>query len=176
VIDRLKKENIELLGVEMGNEFNLAGWRIVFPNAQAYVNKAKSFVAAVRAKYPDLPIGLVAEGLFLDELHTKRNQFMHEWNKTLSSVDFDAYIIHAYFPVNDKQPQFDDIYLKSKEMSNPYYKNYTPRLLEYFNSLENGKSKKIWITEWGIFNPYIGNTFFQAAFVGQFLNNIIEYD
>jgi len=176
VIDRLKKENIEIVGVELGNEFNLGNYRHLFPSGQVYLDTVQKYIQVIRKNYPELKIGLIAEGLFSDELDNKRNQFMHTWNKTISNADFDAYIVHSYFPIDDKQKNFDDVYLKSTAISNPYSVNYTARLLDYFKSINKGKEKKIWITEWGIFNYYTGNTFLQAASVGQFLSNVIQSD
>lgn len=176
VIDRLKQENIELLGVELGNEFNLGNYRHVFPNGQVYLDKIKKFSSTIREKYPDLKIGLVAEGITLNDLNTSRGTFMDNWNKTISKVDFDAYIVHSYLPVDDKQKSFDDIYLNSLKLSNPYQNHYTQNLLAYFKTIDKDDKHKIWLTEWNIFNAFIGNTFYQAAFVAQFLNHIIQYD
>ncbi|MEZ5037630.1 MAG: hypothetical protein R2760_09110 [Chitinophagales bacterium] len=176
VIDRLKKENIELIGVELGNELNMGNYRHVFPNGQVYLDTIQKYIQAIRKNYPDLKIGLVAETLDVNNLKDKRSQFMHEWNKKFSTTDFDAYIVHSYFPIDDKQKNFDEIFLKSVDISNPYYTNYTTNLLEYFNTIDKEQKKKIWITEWGIFNLYGGNTFLQAASTGQFLNNVIQFD
>lgn len=176
VIERLKRENIELIGVELGNEFNMGNYRHVFPNGQIYLDTIQKYIQAIRKNYPDLKIGLVAEMLDVNKLKDKRSEFMHEWNKKISTADFDAYIVHSYFPIDDKQKNFDEIFLKSVDISNPYYTNYTTKLLEYFNSIDKEQKKKIWITEWGIFNLYGGNTFLQAASTAQFLNNIIQYN
>lgn len=176
VIDRLQKANIEVVGVEMGNEFNLGNYRHIFPNAKVYVDTIKNYISAMRAKHPNIPIGLIAEPLDKNNLSDKRSQFMHEWNKYTSHADFDAYVIHHYFPFDDKQKIFDNIYLKSATILDSTTLNFVPKTIDYFKSIEQQKTKKIWLTEWNIWNTYAFNTFLQAAFVAQLLNHLATQD
>lgn len=42
VIDELKKNNIPIYGVELGNEYNLMGYRKLFPDVYTYIKKIKT--------------------------------------------------------------------------------------------------------------------------------------
>lgn len=176
VIDKLQQANIEIVGVELGNEFNLGNYRHIFPNAKVYVDTIKHYITALRLKHPNIPIGLIAAPLDLNTMNDKRSQFMHEWNKTVSQVDFDAYIVHHYFPFDDKQKVFDNIYYKSAIILDSVTQTFIPNSINYFNTIPTQKPKKIWLTEWNIWNAYAFNTFLQASFVAQFLNHLATQD
>ncbi|QQR96838.1 MAG: hypothetical protein IPK18_07890 [Sphingobacteriales bacterium] len=176
VIKKLKEQNIEVVGVELGNEFNLGNYRHIFPNAKVYTDTIKRYIHALRKYHPDIPIGLIAEPLNLNQLTDKRSQFMHKWNLAISQEDFDAYIIHHYFPFDDRQKVFDNIYLKSSNLIDSATSEFVPNTIQYFKSIQKNKAKKLWLTEWNIWNAYAFNTFLQADFVGTFLNQIIAQD
>jgi hypothetical protein len=174
VIKKLKSANIDVIGVELGNEFNLGNYRHIFPNADVYLDTILNYIQALRKNYPEIPIGLIAEPLDKNELTDKRSVFMHNWNKTLSKADFDAFVVHHYFPFEDKEKEFDNIYIKSVPIIDKACEDFAPKTIDYFNTLN--PDKKIWLTEWNIWNYFAFNTFLQAAFVGQFLNELAKTD
>ena len=177
VINELKKNNIPIYGVELGNEFCLLPYREkYFTTEQVYIDKIRKTASVIREKYPDLKLAVVAGEIVPDTEKGQRATFMRQWNKGLSKENFyEAYVYHYYAACSDcdKDAYFDNIYTRNLSSLAPFQTNKLmdigTQYLKFY-----GKEKKLWLTEWNISNgEYLDNTFTQAAFVSEnFLNMI----
>ncbi len=177
VIAELKKNNVIILGIELGNEFCLMGYRKQFPDANTYIKKIKATAIAIRAKYPDLKISVVGgDGVSMNDMNA-RSKFMRKWNLDISKEKFyDAYTWHPYAAcaVCDKEFFFDNVYTKNLNelapLKNKYLYNLGLNFIEIY-----GKSRKLWLTEWNIANTdFLNNTFVQAAYVSENFLTMID--
>jgi hypothetical protein len=168
VIEELKKNNIPVLGVELGNEFCLMEYRNKFPNAKVYIDKIKATAAAVRNKYPDLKIVVIGgDGVPAGETNA-RSKFMRGWNDVMSRVNFyHAFTWHPYqdCPPCDNDAYFDNVYTKNMNTLAPQATNYLFGLGGHLMQ-QYGPNRKLWITEWNLGNlTFLDNTFLQGAYV-----------
>ncbi len=177
VISELKKNNIPIEGVELGNEFCLMPYRKQFPDVNSYIKKIKSTALAIRAKYPEIKLIVIAGDAVPIKDMNGRSKFMRAWNEALNKENFyDAYTWHTYPNCEscDKDAYFDNLYSKNlKEIApqntNNLYKSGFDYVLQY------GKKRKLWVTEWNIGNfGFLDNTFTQAAYASEFLLTMID--
>ncbi len=177
VIDELKKNNIPILGVEMGNEFCLLPYRKQFPDVKTYIDKVKATAIAIKKKYPDIRLAVVSGDVVPMNAMDGRSKFMRDWSLGLNKENFyDAYTWHFYAacPECDKDKYFDNIYSKNLQSLAPTKTNKLYNsgaiLVQLF-----GKSRNLWLTEWNIANgEYLDNTFTQAAYVSEKFLNMID--
>ena len=175
IIQKLKENNINILGIELGNElYNTSFSNII--EGEKYVKIAKQFSEDIKSKFPNLKIGVIAAPL-------NRKLRRHSiWNDLLIKEDFyDAIIIHSYAKVIKG---IDEAGQMIKEVSESVDKKrtfeiYRDRILKFlkisygneiaaYNSLFN--NKPIWLTEWNLqMSRTTGNTMFQSLFVSSFL-------
>ena len=177
VIDEMKKNNIQIVGVELGNEFCLAPYRKQFPNVNSYIKKIKSTALAIHVKYPDLKIAVIAGDAVPLKDMSSRSKFMREWNQALNKENFySAFVWHSYpsCATCDNDIYFDNVYSKNLKSLAPKTTN------DIYNTgadyaKQFGNKRKLWITEWNIGNfTFLDNTFMQAAYVSEFLLNVID--
>lgn len=177
VIDELKKNNVPIAGVELGNEFCLMPYRKQFPDVNTYIKRIKSTALAIRAKYPDLKLVVIAgDAVPMNDMNG-RSKFMRAWNQALNKENFyDAYTWHTYPNCEscDKDAYFDNLYTKNlkalaPQTTNNLYKSGYDYVLQY------GTKRKLWVTEWNIGNfGFLDNTFTQAAYASEFLLTMID--
>ena len=177
VIEELKKNNIPILGVELGNEFCLMGYRKQFPDAATYIQKVKATAIAIHSRYPDIRLAVVGgDGVAKTEMDA-RSKFMRKWNQDISKESFyNAYTWHPYAvcAACDKELYFDNVYTKNLYELAPQKNNYLYNLSKNFIHIY-GNNRKLWLTEWNISNTdYLNNTFVQAAYVSENFLTIID--
>jgi len=178
VLDELKKNKIPILGVELGNEFNLLPYREKeFTSGTIYANKVKATAQAIRSKYPELKIAIVGADLVPDNDKNARSVFMRNWNKQLAAEHFfDAYVWHFYANCEtcDADKKFDSVYLKNVQNMAPFKTDKLTDIGKGFVKIY-GKERKFWMTEWNISNTsFLENTFTQAAYVFESFLKIID--
>ncbi len=177
VIETLQKNNIPVLGIELGNEFSLMEYRSKFPDAKTYIDKVRSTAHAIHKRFPELRVAVVAgDGVATEEKST-RSRFMYSWNQTLAKENFyQAYTWHPYqdCAACDKDTYFDKVYLRNLLSLAPFQTNNLSRLSDNFTSVY-GKDRKIWLTEWNIGNlNYLDNTFMQGAYVAENFLSLLD--
>ena len=177
VIAELKKNNVPIAGVELGNEFCLMPYRKEFPDAETYIQKAKTAALAIRAKYPELKLVVIAGDVVPANDKSARSKFMNAWNSAMSKESFyDAYAWHTYPNCAncDKDEFFDNLFTKNlkaiaPQTTNDLYRSGVDYIQQY------GNKRKLWITEWNIGNfGFLDNTFVQAAYASEFLLTMID--
>jgi|GEM_PF-2593028 len=177
-IKYLRSQNIEVIGVELGNEFYFREYRADFPTVQSYITKAKAYAAAIRKYDPSLKIGAVAADATEPNPKNEFGIFMNEWNKVLGKETFyDFYIPHLYPKVqgceqkggNDLKAVFDCVDIT---LATEYY-NYHKVITDYYKQFYG--NRKMWVTEWNVdAASTTANTLRHAAFVGEFLMGLID--
>ena len=177
VMDELKKNNIPILGVELGNEFCLLPYRKQFPDVKTYIDKVKTTAIAIRKKYPDVKLAVVSGDVVAMNAMDGRSKFMRDWSLGLSKENFyNAYTWHFYAscPECDKDGYFDNIFSRNLNELAPNKTNKLYNTGSIFVQLY-GKNRKLWLTEWNIANSeYLDNTFTQAAYVSENFLNMID--
>ena len=177
VIDELKKNNVEIEGVELGNEFCLMPYRKEFPDVNTYISKIKATALAIRNKYPELKLIVIAGDAVPLNDKSGRSKFMRAWNEGLNKENFyDAYTWHTYpnCASCDKENYFDNLYTKNLQSLAPQRTNAILNAKNEFTPLF-GTNRKLWITEWNIGNfGYLDNTFTQAAYASEFLLTLVD--
>lgn len=177
VIDKLKKNNIPILGVELGNEFCLLSYRKQFPDVKTYIDRIKTTAIEIRKKYPDVKLAVVSGDVVPMNDMSARSKFMRDWSLGLNKENFyDAYVWHFYASCADcdKDKYFDNIYSRNLDAMAPNKTNKLYNSGAIFTQLF-GKNRKLWLTEWNISNgEFLDNTFVQAAYVSENFLNIID--
>ncbi len=178
VLDALKKQHIPILGVELGNEFNLLPYREKeFKSGKIYADKVKATAAAIRHKYPEIKIAIVGADIVPDNDKNQRSQFMRSWNQQLSEENFyDAYVWHFYANCNscDNNKNFDQVYVKNLQELAPFKTKKLDAISDGFQKIY-GNQHKLWLTEWNISNTtFLENTFTQAAYVYESFLKMID--
>lgn len=178
VLDELKKHNIPILGVELGNEFNLLPYREKeFKSGKIYADKVKATAAAIRQKYPEIKIAIVGADIVPDDDNNQRSRFMRSWNQQLSEENFyDAYVWHFYANCAncDNNKNFDQVYVQNLQELAPFKTKKLDAISNGFQKIY-GNHHKLWLTEWNISNTtFLENTFTQAAYVYESFLKMID--
>ncbi|MCO5249643.1 MAG: hypothetical protein M9887_11930 [Chitinophagales bacterium] len=178
VLDYFKKQNIKVIGIELGNELYFKQYSDVFPDVQAYIKKAKEFAKVLKQKYPEIPLGAVAGDPTGPNPKGNNEKVMNIWNAAVGKETFyDFYIPHLYSKTqvcqnmggNDLQKIFDCVNIALA----PEHYNYTQIVLDHYKAFYG--NKKMWITEWNSeAASYVSNSVRQAGFVGEFLMNLVD--
>ncbi|MBI5237150.1 MAG: hypothetical protein HY887_01840 [Deltaproteobacteria bacterium] len=180
LIKYLKQNKVQIAGVELGNELYSEAYRKLIPNVNAYIEKAERFAKAIRAKYPDLKLAVVAApGNFERKLGFAQSRYFNEWNNTIAKKDFyDAYVIHSYKEIAEceKAGSIDEQFECAARKADESINSDLPRAVKYYHALFGAK-RKIWLTEWNVKeSAYFGNTVFHAFYASEFLLKLIELD
>ncbi len=181
-----KDNNIEVVGVELGDEMYLNIYRAIFPYPGSYISKAETFVTIVKKYFPTIKFGAcAAPNPRLSDLDgTAAGEFVYfrAWNDALSkSHFFDAVIIHSYTPIQiiPNQP-VDSVFQKAiSETKKTFAKSGVMiQSLDYFREIF--PKSKIWITEWNLAirstDGYFLNTLFHTLYIGSYINFINQFN
>ena len=144
VVDEIKKHYTGSVMIEMGNEvYDIPKYApTLLNNAKTYIDRAKEVSNAIKAKYPDVKIGVVI--VPPDVVSRSSNPLYSLWNSNIAKDKsyYDAVIPHIYEEINTTTGT-QSFYLKNSFG----YTVDTCDLIENLNS--QFADKEIWITEWG---------------------------
>ena len=134
------KNNIELLGVELGGELSNSVYKHII-DGNKYIELAKKCATEVRKEFPNIKISVVAAPINVLKRHDN-------WNNALSKETFyDAIVVHSYAKVTKGKSRFgqmtDETFEgEDKKEAFDLYKN---RALNYFKDLyqKNDSIKKL---------------------------------
>ena len=181
MIDKLKDNNIEVVGVELGSELSNKSYYDKGYNIKDYIQFANHCSNMIKKKFPSLLTAVVAA-----PLGKSRGHRHNLWNKELAKYNFyDAVIIHSYAKVIKGKDKYGEMIseLNEKKNKEDQFNLYKERALQYL-TLDYPKEVKeysdlfkrpIWVTEWNLqMSKTTGNTFFQSLFVVNFLLEIIS--
>ncbi|MCZ2394146.1 MAG: hypothetical protein LC105_09835 [Chitinophagales bacterium] len=177
-LDYFKSQNIQVIGVELGNEFYLTQYRTYFPTVETYIQKAKEFATAIRKKHPQLKLGIVAADPTEANPKGSYQKFQNLWNYTLGKENFyDFYIPHLYSNVSTCEKKGGDdlksVFSCTDLTLAPEFYHYHQIVLEHYKQFYG--HKKMWITEWNVdAASTVANTIRHAEFVGESLMGLID--
>ena len=177
VIDVLKKNNVNLLGVELGNEFSGEEYRKKFPDAKIYINAIQATANAIKLKYPDLKLAVIGSIPVAKTDQSQRAKFMRAWDNELKQVNFyDAVVVHEYTacpPCTKESKTVEESFTKNMAAIGPEKLNKIELYKQYYQATYTS-AKKIWMTEWNIADPNFEGTFLQGLFVYEMFLNLLD--
>ncbi len=181
MIQELNKNNIEVVGVELGSELSNRSYFLKGYTIDDYILFAQRCANNIKKIFPEIKIAVVAAPLGKQKGHRH-----NIWNSRLSIMDFyDAIIIHSYAKVIkgsalDGQMLYEEIESLNKTKEFKIYKNraikylnkvYTREVQDYLNIY----NKPIWVTEWNLqMSKTTGNTLLQSLFTAQYLLEVLS--
>ena len=181
MIEKLQKNNIEVVGVELGSELSNRSYFTKGYTIDEYVIAAKKCSAKIKEKYPNLKTAIVVAPL------GKRKGHRHNiWNEKLAKLNFyDAIIIHSYAKVTKGKDRYGQMISEENEGENKteafdiynnraidYLVNQYPKEVKVYEGIFH---KPIWVTEWNLqMSKTTGNTLLQSLFVAHYLLELIS--
>ena len=144
VVGEIKSHYSGSLMIEMGNEvYDIPKYApTLLNNAKTYIDRARAVSNAIKARYPDVKIGVVI--VPPDVISRSSNPLYASWNTNVAKDKsyYDAVIPHIYEEITS-----------TTETQSFYLKNSFGYTVDTCNLIENLESqfagKEIWITEWG---------------------------
>ena len=181
MIQKLYRNNIEVIGVELGSELSNRSYFLKGYTIDDYIVFAERCSRNIKKIFPEIKTAVVAAPL------GKRKGHRHNiWNNRLALLNFyDAIIIHSYAKVVkgkalDGQMISEEVEGKTKieefeifkaRALNYLTKEYPAEVQNYFSIF----NKPIWVTEWNLqISKTTGNTLFQSLFVAQYLLEVLS--
>lgn len=172
VLDKFKRNHVEVVGVELGNELYFKEYRKEIPDVEAYIAKCKPFANMLREKFPTVKIGVLSPKYKDGNKKDQNTLFYNDWNQKLSQETFyDAVISHYY--VDSKSCQTgktkEDVFNCSLSTFNIEDRTLLSNIRQHLKGWYN--NKEIWLTEYNINKPheYFGNTMTQTFLLGEYL-------
>ena len=181
MIKRLKSENIEILGVELGSELSNRAYKKHIKSVDDYIQLAQKYSEIIKKEYPEIKVGVVAAPI-KDKIPSR----LLNWNHQLSKeIFYDAIIHHSYLKVIDGDDDYGLMTREDKVSSTKkvQFDLYKKRIKTYFNTgfvkemikYNEIFEKEIWITEWNLqMSKTTGNTLLQSLFVSQYLLELLS--
>lgn len=181
MIKELYKNNIEIIGVELGSELSNRSYFLKGYTIDDYLVFAQRCSKRIKTEFPELKTAIVAAPL------GKRKGHRHNvWNNRLAEMDFyDAIIIHSYTQVIQGktlagQMVHEEIEGENNKEKFDLYKSRALNYLhfEYADEVQQYiaiYNKPIWVTEWNLqMSKTTGNTLFQSLFVSQYTLEVLS--
>ena len=181
MIQKLQKNNIEVVGVELGSELSNRSYFLKGYTINDYILFAQRCSNNINKKFPKIKTAVVAA-----PLGEKKGHRHNLWNSKLAAMNFyDAIIIHSYAKVIegealDGQMISESVGSKNKAEEFEIYKNraidyfereYPSEVQEYFSIYK----KPIWVTEWNLqISQTTGSTLLQSLFVAQYFLEVLS--
>lgn len=158
-VGRFRAAGVEVIGVELGNEYYLARYDNVFPDALSYLAKASTFITKLQGAFPDIPCGIVAApspAMKDADSSTTAGSRLADWNReVLASPLGDARIIHAY-----ADPTEVDEYMID--------------LSAHVMMCHDRASKPVWITEYNIGMSHGGDDYAQTQTQFMYVRRMLD--
>ncbi len=176
MIEKLHKNNIQVVGVELGSELSNRSYFLNGYTIDDYISFAQRCSKNIKNKFPSLKTAVVAA-----PLGKKKGHRHNIWNTKLAALDFyDAIIIHSYAKVTKGKSLDGQMVSEEVETSNKSeaFEMYKYRTVNYFKNIyanevqeySNIYKKPIWVTEWNLqISKITSNTLLQGLFVAQYL-------
>ena len=181
MIQKLNENNIEVIGVELGNELSNRSYFLKGYNIDDYIVFSKRCSKKIKDRFPKIKTAIVAAPL------GKRKGHRHNiWNTKLKRLNFyDAIIVHSYAKVIKGKDLDGQMVSEEEESENKteQFRIYKNRVIDYFNNgyasemkeYFNVFKKPIWVTEWNLqMSKNTGNTLLQSLFVAQYILEVFS--
>lgn len=179
-VQYLLDQGVDVVGIELGNEYYLRAYTGTYPDAQPYIKRAQQIAPKLRAKFPNIPLAAVAAPCpEAKGSGPAESDKYNRWNQTLSAAKFyDAIVTHLYatpkkcVDAGGTSAVFECALHSTSEFASKQLKLAMNYYASYY-----GEERKVWVTEWnvqGVFQ-YFGNTFLQAAYYCQFATALNQF-
>ena len=176
----LQSAGVKVRGIELGNEYYLQAYRLVIPDVESYLTRARSAEQVLRQQFPDIPLAVVAAPCpAVKGVTGDKAEVLNEWNQALGAESWvKAYVTHLYaYPVKDASaPASAALFDQAMHTSVEYARRQLGVAMDYYRA-HYGSGRKAWVTEWnvqGVFQ-YFGNTFLQASYYCDFALGMMEH-
>lgn len=173
-----KERGIEVVGVELGNEFYFRVFREQYPDAETYIRQAKEWAGVIRKYNRNLTIAVVAADPTEPNPKTDQGRFMMRWNQLLGKEQFyDTYVPHLYPKVSGCEQKGGENLKEVFECIDFTlaidHQNYHEIIVQHYKQFYG--DKKMWVTEWNVdAASTTANTLRHAAFVADFIMGMAE--
>ena len=165
MISTLQENNIEIAGIELGNELYLKAYKNRIPNVNAYIELCKPFAEHLKKYHPTIPISVCVESRGDDSVVSEDN-----WNAVLARENFfDAVAFHYYFRCGACEAENEN------ERNTCFLENVQKEYSEEFEKTVDGiknlfPQQSLWLTEFNLFEPgkNFGGTNAQALILLEF--------
>ncbi|MBL7825018.1 MAG: hypothetical protein JNJ57_00190, partial [Saprospiraceae bacterium] len=153
----LLQNNINICGIELGNETYLKVHDSIFPTVEAYIAKAKDWTARLRQDFPGYQIGIVSAPVRVDA----NGAWFKSWNDAIAREDFfDAISLHHYvrFDACGYDEFSTDTWNCVRDSMVREAQERLPAILDEWRNKMPGK--KLWLTEWNVSahrKPYLNS-------------------
>ena len=131
MISKIKSNNIEIIGVELGSELSNRTFYLNKYTIEEYIEDAKDCSDKVKKYYPNLRTAVVAAPL------GKRKGHRHDiWNQKLAKLNFyDDIIVHSYAKVVKGKKEYGQMLTEEDEGDNQQeaFEIYKRRTLKFLN-------------------------------------------
>ena len=159
--------NIEVVGIELGNEWYLPRYTDKYTDHNDYIADAKVFFDALKAEFPSIPVGIVicpSAQMKDPDAGPNQNARLAAANTAIRLLAWpEAYILHSYAPVDPNITPYDS------PAADAVCFEHRVALAAH---METFPAHPIWITEWNVSGVAAGDTDTQinhyTAMVGLF--------
>jgi hypothetical protein len=181
MIQKLQKNNIEVVGVELGSELSNRSYFLKGYTIDDYILFAQRCSNNINKKFPKIKTAVVAA-----PLGEKKGHRHNLWNSKLAAMNFyDAIIIHSYAKVIEGEALDGQMISEAVGRKNKAeeFETYKKRAIDYFqreypNEVQEYFSiykKPIWVTEWNLqISQTTGSTLLQSLFVAQYFLEVLS--
>ena len=181
MIQKLQKNNIEVVGVELGSELSNRSYFLKGYTIDDYILFAQRCSNHINKKFPKIKTAVVAA-----PLGEKKGHRHNLWNSKLAAMNFyDAIIIHSYAKVIEGEALDGQMISEAVGSKNKAeeFETYKKRAIDYFqreypNEVQEYFSiykKPIWVTEWNLqISQTTGSTLLQSLFVAQYFLEVLS--
>lgn len=162
----LEEAGVQLIGVELGNEYYLNAYADAFPDVDDYIRQARKFAEDIRDAFPNLPLSVVGAPSPAVKRPTDR---VKGWNEALGQLDFyDAVSMHFYplgATAEAERPTVDCTTQQALDMARIAFQGSLDAYAAVF------EQRPIWVSEWNILGApkWCGNGIAHAVFVTEML-------
>lgn len=145
--------NIEVVGIELGNEWYLPRYTDKYTDHNTYIADAKVFFDALKAEFPTIPVGIVIcpSPLMKDpDAGPNQNARLVAANTAIRLLAWpEAYILHSYAPVDPNITPYDT------PGADAVCYDHRVALAAH---METFPAHPMWITEWNVSGTAAGGT------------------
>ena len=185
LVRKLQAGGVQIVAVELGNEYHLKKYRDKYPTADPYVAEAARYIDALKPLLPGVPYGIPVPSsrhVFDAEQFGNRAEFFETWTNTLADavqsgrLPVQAVIPHFYkqthevYDLPTHERRFDGVMDALRIDSYGFLDRV---VLNYYQ--EEFGDVAVWITEWGLKEKQVyGNTLAEGIHVTGFLLDMLE--
>lgn len=149
--------SVDVVGIELGNEWYLNRYAGTYPDHNAYISAAETFRNALKVAHPTIPVGIIippSTAMKDGEPGSPSDAEVIAACNAIRALSWpDAYVLHAYAGVDPAITPWDSPAAEAKTLE------HRAAVQAHVASFPG---KPVWITEWNLFGTAGVNTDTQA--------------